>query len=753
MAGLLTGLFAILVTLGVFFVFPVGNSVTYRGRPWATWGIIGANVVLWAITSLADLFGGPYGWAGLADQLVFADDFSRPSRLLTSLFVHSNPVQMFVLLWMLNLVAPVLEKRLKPPAFLALYLGGGVAATALYGSLARALGVRIFASGMAPGLFALLGLYLVLHPFDEFRFYYNALFFAFRGTVNLATVYMVPFAILLHVVSGQILGGMVLGILPPTEEATAWLGQTAPLLALCLGFLVGTLQYGLGAFVGLAPTGETRPPADTMVERALARLASEEERPSSRRITRRERAQGRLALADDAPPEEIEAFAEQCLANQRDPLLAVAYSRFRGRFPDRSFGPGLLAAVARRFEEADRHDLAVDAYRLLLRSHDEAPVAADGRFRLAKILARDPTATDEAIGVIEDLLGREPPREMAKEARLLLDRLIERSGRGDTYKGLSPYKPFRFGQSGVAPQPLETPAGVPSRPEGRPIGRSAEEIVGADEPTPSPTPTAPQAIVTAREIVPDSSEDTLHEWGFRPAEPHEVAAAMAATRTYAVILLPSKSLIVSEVLQILGDFWKVAPNEAIEQLRLCRGLLLDDAPSGRAVVLARKLRKLGLPVTVVPILPDITYARCEDVLELAWDDTTCSNVTATGRCSFAWDRIRMVNIGRVALPGAGQAFRLVLDLYVAESHCLLRVWENTVNLARSTLKGKVGAADSLQPLIEHLDQWAPRALKTPSFRAVAKKTAPPLDFHSPAELDHYNRWFLYAGFGKYSATE
>jgi hypothetical protein len=257
----------------------------------------------------------------------------------------------------------------------------------------------------------------------------------------------------------------------------------------------------------------------------------------------------------------------------------------------------------------------------------------------------------------------------------------------------------------------------------------------------------------AGEIVPDSSGDTLTSWGFRPAVESEVAAAMAAARSYAVILLPSASLIMDKALAVLGEFWTVRPDEAAEQLRRCRGILLDDAPSGRAVVLARKMRGLGLPVTVVPIVPEIAYATCEDVFELAWNDLTCSNVSSKERRSFGWEQVRLANVARVGLPGAGAAYRLVLELFVAQPHCFLRYWENTVNFARSGLGGKPpAAADPLQSLVEYLDRRAPRALKTPSFGAMAKKTGPPLDFHSPAELDHYDRWFLYAGFGKYSAN-
>jgi len=747
-------LFGLALSLAVFCFFPIRNSVPCQTRPRATWGLIGANLVVWAASFLANTFGYEYGLAGWFDPFVFANDFSKPWTLVTSLFVNQNLFQLLLSLWLLYLLAPVLEERLKWPGLLLVYLGGGAATAALCGILSNAIGTQFVSAGMTPSLFALLGFYLVLYPFEDFIFAYNFLFFVFAGTVAVATFYLVAFALLLHVLSAVLVGAVVLQLMPWTAAIREWFGQSVSLVGLGLGFLAGALKYGLGGFFGQLPAGVEVSPADRMVQRALSRLRQEEDRAVSRPLTRHERAQSRQALGGSAPPEEIEAFAEQCLTHRRDPLLETAYVRFRGRFPERCFGPGLQAAVAQRFEQTDRTELATDAYRLLVQSHGKTPVAASARFRLARILTKDPTATDEAIELIEDLLAGNPTRETADEARGLLDHLIETSGRGQTYSGLSPHKPFHFSTPPEKSAAPPTPSGVPIGTNGLPIGRAAAELLGEGEAPPTPSPEPPEKIISPREVLPDSQGHLISDWGRRTAATtSEVAAAMAAAHTFAVILLPGKAPLTSELLGLLGELWTIGPEEAAEELRRCRGVLLDDAPSGRAVVLARKLHHIGVPVSIVPLSPDLAYATCEDVLEFAWSDSTCTNVTARGRRSFGWDQVRLANVGRLGLPGAGQAFRLVLDLFVADPHCLLRFWESTLNYLRSSLGGNLGVANSLQPLVAELDRRTPHALRTPSFRAMVKKTGPPLDFHSPAELDHYDRWFLYAAYGKYSAGE
>lgn len=740
---LLNSVFLVLLGCALFFLFPIRNTVQCRQRSWATWAIIAVNLLLWVALRLAGVDGGASGGDAWFKSLLFTGDLLRPWTLVTAQFVHLDALRLLLLLWVFFLIGPVLEERLKPWALPAVYFGGGAAAMVVYGWLCKVVGARIEIGGIAPGFYVVLGLYLVLHPFDEIIFVYNILFFVFCGTFGIATIFLVAFALVGNALLVLLSGLIVLGA-AQFPGAIGWLEEIVPLVGLAVGFAAGAMIFGLGAFVRPQPATpegpEEGPPTGSFLTRALDRMIEQTHGPAESRVSRRERTERRMALADDAPPEQVEAFAEQCLRNKRDSMLNAVYRRFRGRFPDRSFGPGLLAATARRFEQAGHSDLAIDAYRLLIRSHGQTPVASGGRLCLARILARDPTAADEAIELLEDFLNGRPGKKAADEARRLLGAIIDATQKDDTYEGLSDYKTFRFSESPKAPES--------ARPERAPVGPAVPARAVPPPAAPEPKPLA------SGEVVPDP-DDSLFGDTDRPRRPapSEIAAATASAGSFAVILLPGRKPIAAEAQTLLAQFWSVGPDEAIEQLRHCRGLLLDDAPPGRAVVLSRKLRTLGLPASMVPITPDIAFARGEDVLEFDWTRSHCNNVTATARRSFDWDQVRLANVGRVGLPGAGAAYRLVLDVFVDRPHCLLRYWENTLNFTRSRLDGRAGAAGALPALVQYLGARARKVLVTPSLAAVAKKSGPPLDFHSLAELDHYDRWFLYAGFGKYSRDE
>jgi membrane associated rhomboid family serine protease len=152
MGNFLTVLFAIVISLGFLCFFPIRNAVKHRGRPWATWGLIAANVAAWLVPTLDSLFGGQLGLAAWFGQLAFSEDFSRPWTLVTSQFVHAhNPFQLLISLWLLYLIAPVLEEHLKPFGLLALYVGGGASAAALFGALSMKTGAHIYLAGRSPG--------------------------------------------------------------------------------------------------------------------------------------------------------------------------------------------------------------------------------------------------------------------------------------------------------------------------------------------------------------------------------------------------------------------------------------------------------------------------------------------------------------------------------------------------------------------------------------------------------------------------
>jgi membrane associated rhomboid family serine protease len=770
--GILTTLFSGLLALGIFCLIPIRNSVAHKRFPLATYLLIAANILITAAAIATRQIGDDYGIPNWPDDMVFDGDFSEPWTLIVTQFMNANLVTMAISLWMLYILGPVLEDRLTAAGLLIVYLAGGAATLSLYAGICSALGAAVaVAPGVAPSLFAILGFYVILYPFEEIVFYYNVFFFIFSGTAGVASLFLVVFIAAVHAVIVAFNRALVLFIAPTTVDSIAWLEDAMPLLGLAVGFVGALAIFGPKALAGGLPHGAFAKRRRRKDAPALpAELGDGPSRDPELRVI----------LGKNPTPEKIETYVQQCLTIHYDEALERGYAEHRHRYPDRSLQPGVQAAVAKRFEQTNRTPLAIEAYHLLLQHHPETPIANESRLRLARILADDPAARQEAIGLLDDFLANRPAYDLADEGRHLREALRaalapdadaagSRHGSPgpeieDTYTGLSPHAPFRF-SPGAPPATTQRPdreeglaTQKPDREGGPPL---ASKPAFALDSEPS-APNAPSAIseTTAGEeetpppplanVAPDPSGQTLTDWGQLSDNASQAAAAMNAARSCAVILLPGEKPVDRGIFALLAGFWAVTEEQALEIYRDCRGVLIDDTPTGRAIVLGRKMRALGVPAAIVPLVPDIEYPTVEDVTELFWTDKVCGNLTTLARHAFDWNQVRLVNAGRVGLPGGGPAFRNVLDLFIRDPHCHLRVWENTLNFSRSRLAGRTGTIDSLQPLLEYLDVWATHALKTPAFRAAAKKTGPPVDFHLPSELEHYNRWFLYAAFGKYT---
>ena len=121
--GVLSPYWLLLLTLLV--PLPFGTDRRGRRVPWVTYTLIGINAAAYALTGPQDF----ERWGLVPSAPHFA-------ALLTGLFLHASPAHLIgnmVFLWVFG---PHVEEALGREAFLALYLGGGIAASLLHMSIA-----------------------------------------------------------------------------------------------------------------------------------------------------------------------------------------------------------------------------------------------------------------------------------------------------------------------------------------------------------------------------------------------------------------------------------------------------------------------------------------------------------------------------------------------------------------------------------------------------------------------------------------
>ncbi len=152
-------------------MLPLRDNVPTRTRPWVTYGLILANVLVWVLYQLPDL-------QGSIDELAYhpcetVDECAVVGQgwhvtAVTSMFMHGSWEHLLGNMLFLWVFGNNVEDSLGHVRFLAFYLAGGLAATALQTavtlSTADGAEATIPNLGASGAVSAVLGAYLVLLP-------------------------------------------------------------------------------------------------------------------------------------------------------------------------------------------------------------------------------------------------------------------------------------------------------------------------------------------------------------------------------------------------------------------------------------------------------------------------------------------------------------------------------------------------------------------------------------------------------------
>jgi membrane associated rhomboid family serine protease len=152
-------------------VLPLRDNVPTRTRPYVTWALILANVLVWVLYQLPDLDGSVRELAYQPCEVV--DSCPRtgedwPLTALTSMFMHGGWEHLLGNMLFLWIFGNNIEDALGHVRYLVFYLAGGLAATTLQTIITLETGTDAEAAipnlGASGAVSAVLGAYLLLLP-------------------------------------------------------------------------------------------------------------------------------------------------------------------------------------------------------------------------------------------------------------------------------------------------------------------------------------------------------------------------------------------------------------------------------------------------------------------------------------------------------------------------------------------------------------------------------------------------------------
>jgi len=154
-------------------MLPLRDNVPTRTRPFVTWGLIVANILVWVLYQLPDLERSVEELAYQPCEVVHtcagqAVGQDWPLTALTSMFMHGSWSHLLGNMLFLWIFGNNVEDVLGHLRYLAFYLAGGFAATALQSAITLSTGSSADAAipnlGASGAVSAVLGAYLLLLP-------------------------------------------------------------------------------------------------------------------------------------------------------------------------------------------------------------------------------------------------------------------------------------------------------------------------------------------------------------------------------------------------------------------------------------------------------------------------------------------------------------------------------------------------------------------------------------------------------------
>ena len=404
-----------LLLLTLFLPLPFGTDRRGRRVPWVTYTLIGLNAAAFALTGPQDF----NQWGLVPSAPHFA-------ALLTGLFLHVSFAHLFWNMVFLWLFGPHVEEALGREAYLALYLGGGIAAGLLHMAIILLRGeiVSVPLVGASGAISAILAPFAIRFHRANIRLAWlpAMLFFPAWGQLEVPAVAGLGLWLL------QNIGGGISFLLHPVPGGTAyWAHIGGFVFGLVAAELTGLLRDGRQDYLlqdarSAAARGKEaldlalqkyrsfldRDPDNAPVRAELARLLAAHPGADSRETEEARREAGREMLGA------VRAFlkggkpgeAARCAGEARALRLRLALSpRERLRLAGASEAVGDLAT-------------AVALLRALAEETPEAPEDEMARLKLGQmLLGPDPS---EAKGWLSSLLEKYPQSEWARRAREML---------------------------------------------------------------------------------------------------------------------------------------------------------------------------------------------------------------------------------------------------------------------------------------------------------------------------------------------
>ena len=370
-------------------LLPLPYSTDRRGWrfPWITYSLIALNVIAYLLTSHTP---------GAFERWGLIPKHPHFTALLTGIFLHVSVGHLFWNMVFLWLFGPHVEEAIGREAFLALYLGGGIAAGLLHMAIILARGeiVAVPLVGASGAISAILAPFAIRFHRAQIKLYWLPAALAFPSWSQLE----VPAVAGLGLWLLQNIGGGLLFLWKPEPGGTAyWAHIGGFVFGLVAAELTGLLRDGRQDYL-LQDARTAVAGGDT--EAALRTYHTYLDRDSDNAVVRAEMAR-LLAIGSDT--DRVEAGLEMLgatrgfLKQEDSPAAAKCAGDARALGLPLQLSPYERLHLASAAEGIGDAETAITLLRAIMEETADAPEDQMARLKLGQLLRRDHSAEAEAI--------------------------------------------------------------------------------------------------------------------------------------------------------------------------------------------------------------------------------------------------------------------------------------------------------------------------------------------------------------------
>ena len=395
-------------------LLPLPYSTDRRGRrfPWITYSLIALNVIAYLLT---------YHTPGAFERLGLIPKHPHFTALLTGIFLHVSVGHLFWNMVFLWLFGPHVEEAIGREAFLALYLGGGIAAGLLHMAIILARGeiVAVPLVGASGAISAILAPFAIRFHRAQIKLYWLPPALAFPSWSQLE----VPAVAGLGLWLLQNIGGGLLFLWKPEPGGTAyWAHIGGFVFGLVAAELTGLLRDGRQDY--LLQDARTAV-AEGDIEAALRTYHTYLDRDSENAVVRAEMAR-LLAIGSDT--DRVEARLEMLgatrgfLKQEDSPAAAKCAGDARALGLPLLLSPHERLRLASAAEGIGDAETAITLLRAIMEETADAPEDQMARLKLGQLLRRD--HPQEAEKILTGFLLKYPQSEWVRSVNESLQKNV-----------------------------------------------------------------------------------------------------------------------------------------------------------------------------------------------------------------------------------------------------------------------------------------------------------------------------------------